>query len=343
MREMIKNYRNYIPVLGLIITYILTRIGLGFDYVDIMFYILFINPLVFGFLSILLNAIKYKTNEKYAESTIAILIQLVCYIFLLVYADDIGATLLTIYFIYILTSEFLIMLVFFVIEKCKKSKVLRIAAIVLAALLIFYVSIDLAVAHVWKLWGFKKCESPDSLVIETVYVTDENVNVIGMTPGSALRYNGYKYKVIDETLYLGVCYQIYAEGWAGFSLEIEEDFSNLKNVVLTNGENEKCIWTVEKDKKYMEKINKVRLYKSVFVDHNYDYYKEQMKIAEFVSADVELLNRIQHPTFSNELYITKSNGYLGVAELSSGEELYLEFAVDGDWYNVIGSSAHYNY
>lgn len=123
----IKNYRNYLPVLGLISTYILMRIWDSSDYLSIeydraMIYILFINPIVFAFLSILLNAIKHKCNKKYTESTFALLIQLILYFCGLLSSDDIGATLLTAYFAYVLTLEFLIMLLFYVIEKLKNHK-----------------------------------------------------------------------------------------------------------------------------------------------------------------------------------------------------------------------------
>ncbi len=124
----IKNYRNYLPVLGLIITYVLMRIWDNSDYLSIEYdkvfiYILFVNPIVFGFLSILLNAIRHRCNKKYTESTFAILIQLILYFCGLISSDDIGATLITAYFAYIITIEFFIMLVFYVIDRIRKIKI----------------------------------------------------------------------------------------------------------------------------------------------------------------------------------------------------------------------------
>lgn len=222
------------------------------------------------------------------------------------------------------------------------KKAWKTIGLIALVLLLFYMFCSIISKHGWRLWGFEKCERPDSLGIETVYVTDETVNVAGETYSSALRYNGYIYKVIDDTLYIGVKYDLNGGGWAGFSLEIKGDFSNLKNVVLKNETEEKCIWNLEKDKKYMEKINKVRLYETVFVDYYNDYYKEQMKSSAFVYADEELLNRIQHPTFSDELYLSKGR-HLGIAELDNGEEMYLEFEIHQKWYDVIGAFGHYNY
>ena len=126
----IKNYRNYLPVLGVIITYVLMRIWDSSDYLSIKYdkmyiYILFINPIVFGFLSILLNTIKHRCNKKYSESTFAILIQLILYFGELISSDDIWAKLITAYFAYIITIEFFIMLVFYVINKIKKHKAIH--------------------------------------------------------------------------------------------------------------------------------------------------------------------------------------------------------------------------
>ena len=124
----IKNYRNYLPMFGLIITYILMRICDSHNYLvvggdKVLIYILFINPIIFAFLSILLNADKHRCNKKYTESTYAILIQLILYFCGLISADDIGSTLITLYFTYIIAVEFLIMLVFCVIEKIKNKKI----------------------------------------------------------------------------------------------------------------------------------------------------------------------------------------------------------------------------
>ena len=77
----IKNFRNYLPLLGVIITFVFMDIWMNGDYFRLesdggMFgYILLVNPILFGFVSVLLNALKYKDNKKYSESNFAILMQ----------------------------------------------------------------------------------------------------------------------------------------------------------------------------------------------------------------------------------------------------------------------------
>jgi len=225
------------------------------------------------------------------------------------------------------------------------KRIFKVVAVVLSILLILQLVIFLTARYSWKLFGFDMCESPKVLCVETVYVTEETVHIVGNTSSSATSYIGYTYEIKDNVLYLGIKQNLvfgFNNRNGGYSFVIEDDFKNIESIQLINKKNKKCIWSVVNDKKYMEKINKVRLYETVSVSSEIDY-KEKMKNAEFVYADAEMLNRIQHPTFSDELYFTKGDGYLGVAELENGEELYLDFARHFKFYDIIGKFGHYDY
>lgn len=225
------------------------------------------------------------------------------------------------------------------------KKIFKMVAVVLAILVILQLAIFLTAKYGWKLYGFDMCESPKVLCVETAYVTDETVHIVGNTSSSATSYIGYTYEIKDNVLYLGIKQNLlfgFNNRNGGYSFVIEDDFKNIESIQLINKKDEKCIWSVVNDKKYMEKINKVRLYETISVSSETDY-KEEMKNAEFVYADAEMLNRIQHPTFSDELYFTKGDGYLGVAELENGEELYLDIARHFEFYDIIGKFGHYDY
>jgi len=245
-------------------------------------------------------------------------------------------------------------------------KIFKIVAIVLLILVVLQLAIFFTVKYGWKLFGFDMCESPNVLCVETVYVTDETVNIVGNTSNSATAYIGYTYEIKDNTLFLGIKQNVlfgFNNRNGGYSFKIEDDFENIESIQLVNKKEEKCIWSAKDDKKYMEKISKVRLYETISVHNNNamnmqetdgtttvvcgnfldEEIKEQMKNVEFVYADAELLNRIQHPVFSDELYFTKGGGYLGVAELDSGEELYLTIERHYDYYDIIGVFGHYDY
>ncbi len=345
----IKNFRNYLPLLGVIITFVFMHVWMNGDYFRLesdggMFgYILLVNPILFGFVSVLLNALKYKDNEKYSESNFAILMQFAfCFCALIIMG--IGVTLSLMYCAYLAIAEYFIMLMIYLKEKFGKYKVFKIAAIILVSLLVLHIVVFLSARHGWRLFGFDMCESPNTLPVEKVYVTDETVHIVGETTNSTTSYVGNIYKVEDNVLYIGIKHNLmlgFYNRLGGYSFVLTDDFENIDSIYLVGKGDKKCIWTLEKDKKYMDKIKKVRLYETVWVSSDSDY-KEKMKTAEFVYADDDLLERIKHPTFSNELYLTKGM-YLGVAELESGEELLLKFNCNNDWYGIIGETGHYDY
>ena len=246
------------------------------------------------------------------------------------------------------------------------KKIFKIVVIILSILLILQLAIFLTARYGWKIFGFDMCERPNNLIIKTVYVTDEKIHIVGHTTNSSTAYVGHTYEIKDNVLYLGIKQNLlfgFNNRNGGYSFAIEDEFKNIESIQLVNKKEEKCIWSAENDKKYMEKINKVRLYETVSVYNNNamnmqetnglsevasgnfldQKIKEQMKNEDFVYADSELLNRIQHPTFSDELYFTKGGGYLGVAELENGEELYLDFDRHFEYYDIIGVFGHYDY
>ena len=74
-----------------------------------------------------------------------------------------------------------------------------IALLVLSSLLILQLVIFLSARYGWKLFGFDMCESTKVLCVETVYVTDETVHIVGNTSSSATSYIGYTYEIKDYT------------------------------------------------------------------------------------------------------------------------------------------------
>ena len=148
------------------------------------------------------------------------------------------------------------------------KKIFKIVAVALSILLILQLVIFLTARYGWKLFGFDMCESPKVLCVETVYVTDETVHIVGNTSSSATSYIGYTYEIKNNILYLGIKQNLlfgFNNRNGGYSFIIEDDFKSIESVCLVNKKEEKCIWSAENDKKYMEKINKLRLYETITV------------------------------------------------------------------------------
>ncbi|MBE7023454.1 MAG: hypothetical protein IJ285_05005 [Clostridia bacterium] len=135
-------------------------------------------------------------------------------------------------------------------------RALRIIGKTAAVIVLVCIFVFLGARYGWRLFGFKMCESPKVVYVDTIYVTDKNVSVCGNTASSASAYVGFTYKVRDDALYLGIKQNLllgFLERYGGFSFKIEDDFSDLKAVFVTNGEESKQVWDVEKDGKYLEK------------------------------------------------------------------------------------------
>ena len=110
------------------------------------------------------------------------------------------------------------------------KKIFKIVATSLAILLILKLAIFLTARYSWKIFGFDMCESPNVLCVETVYVTDETVHIVGNTSSSATAYIGYTYEIKDNVLYLGIKQNLlfgFNNRNGGYSFVIEDDFKNL--------------------------------------------------------------------------------------------------------------------
>ena len=79
------------------------------------------------------------------------------------------------------------------------KKIFKIVVIILSILLILQLAIFLTARYGWKLFAFDMCESPNVLCVETVYVTDETVHIIGNTSSSATAYIGYTYEIKETS------------------------------------------------------------------------------------------------------------------------------------------------
>ncbi|MBQ9915274.1 MAG: hypothetical protein IJO50_03915 [Clostridia bacterium] len=221
------------------------------------------------------------------------------------------------------------------------KKLIKISIAVLLILLVLCGAFAAYARYGWRLRGFSACKDPDTLSVSELTVTDSEVHIEGIVYDSASHFADYHYEMKDGALYIGLHYDLLSDGWAGYDVTIREDFSDLTAIYLSGGGKNKCIWTLEEDKKEMEKIQRVRLYPSVRLTEETNA-EAAISGAEFVYADEVLLDRLQHPTFSS-LLITKGENYVGVAELENGEELYLSFSENHNVYRIIGRMGAYEY
>ncbi|HKL41247.1 MAG TPA: hypothetical protein VJ962_01505 [Clostridia bacterium] len=109
----------------------------------------------------------------------------------------------------------------------------------LSLLILTIVSID----YGWRLFGFNACTTGFPSVTE-VKVNDDVLKIKGTTFYSGDHYIGYMREVKDETLYLGIRYQLFTVFHKGgnFNIEIPLKDVDLKEVYIKGRDSRELIW-----------------------------------------------------------------------------------------------------
>ena len=120
----------------------------------------------------------------------------------------------------------------------KKS---RMALPLFVAVLVFLAF--LGFLYGWRLFGFRFCDAPGSLMIKSVEIEENAVHLSGSTCESAKRYDGFVCRVEGDTLYVGVktgAFFAQSESDA-FDLNIPTETA-IARVVLKGADEERVIY-----------------------------------------------------------------------------------------------------
>jgi hypothetical protein len=115
----------------------------------------------------------------------------------------------------------------------------RTVIIILSLLILTSVSID----YGWRLFGFNACTTGFPSVTE-VKVNDDVLKIKGTTFYSGDHYIGYISEIKDDTLYLGIRYQLFTVFHKGGSFNIEFPLQDvdLKEVYIKGRNSKELIW-----------------------------------------------------------------------------------------------------
>ncbi len=127
------------------------------------------------------------------------------------------------------------------------KKVIKIAILILLILLVLCGTIATYARYGWRLHGFSQCKDPDTLSVTELTVTEDVVHIEGIVFDSASRYVDYRYEIKDGALYIGLRYDLFFDGWAGYAVTIREDFSDITAIYLSGDGAQRCIWTRTED------------------------------------------------------------------------------------------------
>ena len=93
----------------------------------------------------------------------------------------------------------------------------------------------------WKLFGFKHCINPDSLYVSSCSIDENTVEVKGMSLNSALKFSGYTYEIEENTLKIGLKYDLIFGDSGEFEVCIDTENTPIEEVVFVGDGNTKQI------------------------------------------------------------------------------------------------------
>lgn len=126
----------------------------------------------------------------------------------------------------------------------RAKKIIRRLAIAIGII----VAIFLTARYGWRLFGFTMCRDTNIIGVYEVTMLDDEVEITGFDPSSFPTYLvGYKYKIEDENLYLGLKYNyilgsLLSDATGEYRIRIPLDGKPIENVYIKDGKKTKLVW-----------------------------------------------------------------------------------------------------
>ena len=123
-------------------------------------------------------------------------------------------------------------------------KYLRICLKFLFPILVVAIGGVLTYLYGWRLFGFRFCQSPTSIGVLDVSVSDGHVTITGCTTDSASKFIGYHYNLKNGILRIGLRFGMFAGESGDFKINIQED-NSIEKIVITGSGKEKKIYPAD--------------------------------------------------------------------------------------------------
>lgn len=121
---------------------------------------------------------------------------------------------------------------------------IRISLKILIPIIVVVIGGVLAYLYGWKLFGFRYCQSPASIGVQDVSISDGYVTITGSTTDSASKFIGYHHDFKNGKLRVGLKFALFAGECGDFTICIKENRS-INEIVITGGGKEKRIYPIE--------------------------------------------------------------------------------------------------
>jgi len=123
----------------------------------------------------------------------------------------------------------------------------KIFFIIIPMLLFASMAVYVAPRYGWRLFGFKYCEDPSTLIFEQLAIDYNNgfIEIIGNTTISFTAYVGSTHKLSGTTLYVGMKYNSltgFSNRNGRFEVHIPIETERIEKIILKGKQGEKIIW-----------------------------------------------------------------------------------------------------
>lgn len=119
----------------------------------------------------------------------------------------------------------------------------------LLGLALITTSLFLIPRYIWRLYGFKYCEPPTNIHIQSIEQYDGYFEITGGTTDSAASFVGYTYKENEANIEIGVKYNVllgFLKRDCSFSLRIDRyGLEQDKPIYLTGADDRQLIGQIE--------------------------------------------------------------------------------------------------
>jgi hypothetical protein len=128
------------------------------------------------------------------------------------------------------------------IKTYNTKKIVMVVILIVVIILFTLYSIP---RYAWKLFGFEYCTNPSIIYIRSIKINSNFINIIGGTIYSAPAYIGKIYKQDDNTLYIGIKYNIllgFLKRNGDFNFNISINSNDIDKIIIKNNQEEKTIY-----------------------------------------------------------------------------------------------------
>lgn len=117
--------------------------------------------------------------------------------------------------------------------------------IFISIIAIFFIFIAIFSRYGWKLFGFSMCSEPIGLYADSINVERDIVNLRLNEADSISSYAGYVYKIVDDSLYLGVNRNMLFAVFSGnvdYHISIRTNGTQIRYIYFRDNKNDWLIW-----------------------------------------------------------------------------------------------------